>query len=95
MTSHNPLVWLSLLVIRGVLLWLIVPMSFVVWVVAALWLVPRGATLGKFLGWIDSNFIFLIERTLLRPFFSEPTHLWIHFSDVSRVSHRVGGLDFV
>ena len=93
--SPSPRVWLSLLTVRGILLWLIVPISFLVWIVGALWLIPKGATLGRFLGWVDSNFVLVIERTLLRPFFVERTHPWVYFSDISSVTHRISRLDFV
>lgn len=91
--ENDPLALLVLLFIRGVLLWLLVPLGFVVWVLGAVWLIGRGATLGKFLGWLDSNFIIILERTLLRPFFAEPTHPWVPFADIAGVTHRVGPLD--
>lgn len=85
----DPLTGVVLLVIRGFLLWFLVPISVLIWLVGAIWLVPRGATLGRFLGWIDNNFIIVLERTVLRPFFDEPTHPWIRFADISKVTHRL------
>ena len=92
--SVHPLGWLALLTIRGLLLWFLVPGSFVVWLLGAIWFVPRGATLGRFLGWIDINFILTIEETILRPFFPEPTHSGVRFADIATVKHRIGALDF-
>ena len=86
--SADPLTLLVLLFIRGFLLWFLIPISVLIWVVGAIWLVPRGATFGRFLGWIDNNFIIVLERTILRPFFYEPTHPWVRFADISRATHR-------
>lgn len=91
----NPLAWLVLLGIRGVLLWLVVPLSFLVWLIGGFWLWSDRAPLGRFMGWIDSNLVFSLERTILRPVFPEPTHKWVPFASVSTVTHRIGHLDFI
>jgi hypothetical protein len=87
--SADPLVLLVLLFIRGFLLWFLMPVGVVIWLVGAIWFVPRAATLGRFLAWVDNNFIIVLERTILRPFFYEPTHSWVRFADVSKITHRV------
>lgn len=92
-SSVNPLAWLCLLFIRGVLLWLVVPVATIVWLFGAYWFVRDGASLGQFLGWVDNNFLIVIERSLLRPFFEKPTHPWVPYVNIAEVTHRISLLD--
>jgi hypothetical protein len=84
---------MALLVIRGVLLWVLIPLGFLAWVVALPWLHPRGISLGAFLGWIDINFVGVLERTVLRSLFRTPRQPWIFSTDIAAVTHRVGKRD--
>ena len=61
-----------MLLVRGVLLWVVVPLSLILWL--ALWPVLRfhRVRLGQFLGWIDLNLVALIEGTILRPMLPAP-----------------------
>jgi len=57
---------LTLLLFRGVLLWLVVPVATCVWVMLAV-LRRRPAGLGQFLGWVDLNLIAALnERRCVR-----------------------------
>lgn len=79
---------LLLLFVRGVLLWLIVPVGFLIWLLT-FW---RGASCGQVIGWVDWNCIAAIQRTLVRPFL--PSRLpWIAWRDRRDVSHRPTLLD--
>jgi hypothetical protein len=86
----GPVAGMLLLVIRGILLWVLVPVGSVAWLLT---LVRMRRPLGEFLGWLDSNLIFLLERTVLRPLFPQPTQNWIPASEISAVKHRIGVLD--
>jgi hypothetical protein len=81
-----------LLLIRGVLLWLVVPLAVLLWVILAGQLRRRGVGLGRFLGWVDLNLIAFLQRTALRPFFAEPIQ-WISPRGMSTVTHRLRWLD--
>lgn len=81
-----------LLAVRGLLLWIAVPLGFVAWVVLALWLLPRGIRLGQFLGWVDLNLVATLERTVLRALFRHPLS-WVSVRDIGKVRHRIGMLD--
>jgi hypothetical protein len=85
---------LSLLVTRGILLWIVVPLGFLAWVVLTPWLRARRVPLGQFLGWIDNNLIAGLERSVLRPLFRHPPQPWIRARDIEQVRHRVGWLSF-
>ena len=84
---------LVLLVIRGVLLWLVIPLGLVLWLVTFQWIGKRAVTLGAFLGWLDNNLVYLLQRGLLRPWFPVATVTWIRARDRSRTIHRVRGMD--
>jgi hypothetical protein len=91
--SVDPLAGFVLLVIRGFLLWVLIPLSVVAWFVGAWWFIPNHVTLDQFLGWIDNNFVVGLERSILRPFFPQPTIPWVPFADIRKVTHRIGAQD--
>jgi hypothetical protein len=82
------------LFVRGLLLWIVVPVGFVAWVGSSRWQIKRKVALGQFLDWIDSNMLIIIERSVLRPFFPTPTHSWVPTKDRAQVQHRIGVSDF-
>ena len=86
----GPVAGMLLLVIRGILLWVLVPVGCVAWLLTILW---TRRPLGEFLGWLDSNLVVLLERSVLRPFFPQPTQNWVPASRMSTVKHRIGVLD--
>ena len=64
-----------LLTVRGVLLWVVLPLGCAAWVLVTPWLHKRGIKFGQFLGWIDINLIVLVQRSLLRPFTAKQRRL--------------------
>ncbi len=80
----------ALLVLRGILLWVVVPLAALAWLVSFNWL--RGVSAGQFLGWIDLNLIAFLSRSILRPLFRAPPP-WIPVSQMSRVTHRLRWID--
>ena len=82
-----------LLTVRGVLLWVVLPLGCAAWVLVAPWLHKRGIKFGQFLGWIDINLIVLVQRSLLRPFYRKATPPWVPATEMSGVKHRVGMID--
>jgi predicted tellurium resistance membrane protein TerC len=86
---HNSVLGgLAALLIRGVLLWLVVPLATLWWLVARAAGRTRGIPLGQFLGWIDLNLIAGIQRTIMRPFVRSPVD-WVPASDMRQVTHRL------
>lgn len=83
-----------LLVVRGVLLWLMVPIGSLIWMVTFQWTGTNRVSLGSFLGWVDNNLVYVLQRGPLRPFFPKPTVRWIRTRGRSEVTHRVHGIDF-
>lgn len=77
-----------LLLLRGVLLWVIVPIGLVVWMIVGGSLRRRGVGCGQFLSWLDLNLIAMIERTVLRPLVRAPFP-WTPAADLPRVTHRI------
>jgi len=82
----------ALLLVRGVLLWIVVPLAFVCWLLLAIPLHRRGVTLGKFLGWVDLNLVALLGRTILRPIV-RTSKSWVPVSAMPEVTHRLRFLD--
>jgi hypothetical protein len=83
---------LVLLFLRGILLWLVVPVATISWLVLWIGLRRRGVSLGRFLGWVDLNLVAALSRTVLRPLFRNPAR-WVPVSDMPQVTHRVHPLD--
>jgi hypothetical protein len=81
------------LLIRGVLLWAIVPLSFTVWALTLLWMIPRRIGFAQLLGWVDINFVMILVRGPLRPFFREVALDWVPLRDITAVRHRVRFFD--
>ena len=90
----TPLAGTVLLLIRGWLLWILVPLSAIAWALTLYWQIRRRISLGLFLGWIDNNFVIILERSLLLALFPETTHSWVAFKDITTVAHRIGHNDF-
>ena len=82
------------MMIRGLLLWLVIPVSTVAWLLAFVPLRRRKVTFGGFLGWVDLNLAAILTRSVLRPLFRDPPP-WVPLSSLPRVVHRVDMLDFM
>jgi len=83
---------IAVLFVRGLLLWLVVPMAAIVWPILALWLRRGGVTFGGYLGWLDLNLISCLQRTILRPLVRAPVD-WVPARDMARVVHRLRAVD--
>jgi hypothetical protein len=83
---------LALLLIRGVLLWVVVPFAALGWVVA--WPVRhfKKVGLGQLIGWSDLNLIAAVQRSILRPFTRRPLG-WTSLKALPNVAHRIRLLD--
>jgi hypothetical protein len=83
---------LLVLVVRGVLLWLVVPLALVAWPVVRLRQRRTGVTVGQYLGWIDLNLIASVQR-LATPVLVRKPIPWTPAADVSKVTHRLRATD--
>jgi hypothetical protein len=82
----------ALLLVRGLLLWLVIPIASLVWIVLCVWLLRKGVGLGKFLGWVDLNLMAFLQRSILRPSVPSPVR-WIPVRDMPEVKHRIRLVD--
>lgn len=82
----------AFLLVRGVLLWLVVPVGFVWWLVAWPWFRSRRVRLGQVLGWLDLNLIAAISHTAFRPLLRQPARYWTT-DEMATVTHRILGTD--
>jgi hypothetical protein len=83
---------LMLLILRGILLWIVIPLATLAWLPAGYSLHRRGVSLGQFLGWVDLNLVACLERSILRPLFRAPLP-WVPARSMAEVTHRVTWLD--
>jgi hypothetical protein len=83
---------LMLLFLRGILLWIVIPLAILAWLPAGYSLHRRGVSLGQFLGWVDLNLVACLERTILRPLFRAPLP-WVPARSIAAVTHRVSWFD--
>ena len=81
-----------LLLVRGVLLWIVAPLAFALWLALSPWLLVKKVGPGRFLGWVDLNLIAFLQRSVARPFFPEPAP-WTPVSTLPAVTHRIS-LDY-
>jgi hypothetical protein len=79
--------------LRSVLLWLVMPLAFIVWLLGLLWLWGHVPLRG-WLRWIDYNMIVTLCRTLLWPLMNEPKINWLEYTHVHDIDTRVGFWDF-
>ncbi len=83
-----------LLVVRGWLLWLVIPITFLVWLVMSpirLTVRKPYITPGKLIGWADMNLTAAIGQMLVRPFGQRSD--FTPWSKVLSVEHRVSIVD--
>jgi hypothetical protein len=78
----------AVLVVRGFLLWVVVPIATCSWMVMKVVGRVRGVTLGQFIGWCDINLIAGIQRSVMRPVVRWPAD-WVPASAMPEVTHRV------
>jgi len=83
---------LLVLVVRGVLSWLVVPIALVAWPVVHLRQHTTGVTLGQYLGWIDLNLIACVQRVATPLLVRKPIP-WTPSADISKVTHRLRATD--
>lgn len=83
---------LILLSVRGVLLWIVIPISMLIWILG--WPVWRrkAVGLGQLLGWADLNLVCCIHHSVLRPFVRNPIR-WTPLAEMPQVTHRIGLID--
>lgn len=58
----NVLASFALLFVRGVSLWLLIPLGAIFWVAALPWVLRHSTSFGQFLGWLDLNYCIALER---------------------------------
>ncbi len=92
MRSNSVIGGLLLLLLRGILLWLTVPLAICAWPFAYVTLSRSGVKFGQFLGWVDLNLMAFLSRIVLRLLFRDPLP-WVPWREMSRVTHRLRFID--
>lgn len=89
---NSPIAGLLLLLMRGILLWAVVPLAICVWPFAYPGLRRKGIGLGQYLGWVDVNLMASLSQVVLRPLFRSPVP-WVAWREMSQVTHRLRLID--
>lgn len=77
---------LVMLLVRGLLLWIVVPLAAVSWTVLG----PiTTASLGACIGWFDLNLFVLLHRVVVRPLSREPALAWVPLGEMKTTEHRI------
>ena len=84
----NPVSGLLLLFVRGVLLWLVVPVCVVAWLVLWPLMRRRNVRVGSLVGWADLNLIAALQRSLCRFGTKDPLN-WTPWVELPLVTHRI------
>jgi hypothetical protein len=85
---------LLLLWIRGLLLWILLPVATLLWLLRWPYTVlrRRPLKLGAVLGWADLNLVVILKLSILRSFKLGPAR-FIPWREVAAVDHRPNLLD--
>jgi len=85
---------LAVLIVRGFLLWLLVPLVAVAWAVSypVARLLGRRVTVGQALGWADLNLIAALQRGLPRSLVAKQAP-FLPWRQMRAVRHRIGVAD--
>ena len=81
---------LALLLIRGLLLWVLIPVGLLLWILVFSW--SARVSLGTFLRWLDLNLMAALQRMLVLPVSGQSSMRRIEFvsaRQIQSVSHRV------
>lgn len=81
---------LALLLVRGILLWIFIPIGFALWLLVFSWTARLG--LGEFLGWLDLNLIAALHRVMVRPFNGSRVE-FVPVGLIQTVTHRIHIVD--
>jgi hypothetical protein len=79
---------LLVLLSRGVLLWLVVPIAFITWLFALSWRRTARATLGECVGWFDVNLVAFLQTFVFSPLIPEPLAHYLPWSEMRGLLHR-------
>jgi len=85
---------LGLLLVRGLFLWLVVPLAFLLWLVLTPVRALRRRSFvspGKVIGWADLNLTAALGQVLIRPFGRRVD--FTPWSSLPLVDHRVSVVD--
>ena len=89
MSGFEEFVQLLTLVLRGILLWIVVPIAVTSWVFVAWW---TKASLGACIGWFSLNLMAFLQHILLRPITRGPRAPWVGLRGMQSTEQRISFL---
>ena len=85
---------LLFLATHGILLWVLVPSGFVIWLITFQGFGTRRTSPTGFIGWLDHNLLVALMRGPFRYFFTDKSLHWIAARDRTTTTHRIWGMAF-
>lgn len=82
-------------IVRGLALYLLIPLAFVIWLLAFLWIFRYSKSLPQFVSWVDYNFSVSLIRGPLRPLVHKPYAEWLPLHRIQELTARTGLLDLL
>ena len=82
---------LAVVLTRTVLLWLFLPLSWLVWLVGSPWFIARRIPPTQILGWLDLNYFAAVSRLAPRRMVKWRAP-WVPVARIGEVDHRI--MDF-
>lgn len=77
--------------LRGLIIWILVPLEALVWTFGCYWFLKQRVGLGRFLGWMDANLWVLLLGISFATVDGEQLKE-IPYRDIQTVTHRLGGM---
>lgn len=84
-----------LAIVRGLALYLLIPLAFVFWIVAFLWIFRYSKSLPQFITWVDYNFCVSLIRGPLRPLIPEPRAELLPLRRIKEMTDRTKLVDLL
>ena len=84
-----------LVIVRGLALYLLIPLAFVLWLVALLWIGRYSKSLPQFITWVDYNFSVSLIRGPLRPLIPKPRAEWLPLRRIKEMTARTQFFDLL
>jgi hypothetical protein len=76
------------LIVRGLALYLLIPLAFIFWLLAFFWISKYSKSLPQFVTWVDYNFSVSLIRGPLRALIPEPRAEWLPLRRIKGMTAR-------
>lgn len=83
------------LIVRGLALYLLIPLAFIFWVLAFFWISKYSKSPSQFVTWVDYNFTVSLIRGPFRALIPEPRAEWLPLRRIKEMTARTKFYDLL